>query len=122
MATSIVGSNFVVRVPTASLTASSGAYSLSLSIRSATARYALLRCMCWVLSFRSGERGQVWSDGPARPCHGVRCCWCFCGARSAVDGDAHRAGGPLDDLHRGIEVVGVDVGELGGGDLAHLVA
>src|SRR5213595_2125162 len=39
----------------------------------------------------------------------------------SVGGDAHGAGGALDDLHRGVDVVGVQVGQLGGGDLAHLV-
>src|SRR6201747_2691975 len=42
------------------------------------------------------------------------------GLRS-VGVDAHRAGGALDDLHRRVDVVGVQVRQLGGGDLAHLV-
>src|SRR6478672_2131406 len=41
--------------------------------------------------------------------------------RSALDGDAHRTGGALDDLHRGLDVVGVEVGLLGLGDLPDLV-
>src|SRR5690606_7463311 len=43
-------------------------------------------------------------------------------AGSALDGDAHRAGRALDDLHRGLDVVRVEVGELRLRDLAHLVA
>src|SRR3954454_15742783 len=39
----------------------------------------------------------------------------------SVDGDAHGAGGALHDLHRGLDVVRVEVGKLGGRDLAHLV-
>jgi hypothetical protein len=38
-----------------------------------------------------------------------------------VGGDAHGAGGALDDLHRLIDVIGIEVGHLGGGDLADLV-
>ena len=58
-------------------------------------------------------------SGPARPSHdfsrpGVR-------DRTLpplVDVvDAHRAGGAVDDLHRGLDVVGVEVGHLGLGDL-----
>src|SRR4051812_43761751 len=48
----------------------------------------------------------------------------------ADDLDAHRAGGPFDLAHRRFDVVGVEVGhlglgdllELGAGDLAHLLA
>jgi len=36
------------------------------------------------------------------------------------DGDAHLACGALDDLHRGVDVVGVEVGHLGLSDLADL--
>src|SRR3954447_23201783 len=40
----------------------------------------------------------------------------------AHDLDAHAAGGALDDLHAGLDVVDVEVGQLGLGDLAYLVA
>src|SRR5690242_20537781 len=43
------------------------------------------------------------------------------GSPTSVSRDAHGAGGALDDLHRGVDVVRVEVGELGRGDLAHLV-
>ena len=36
------------------------------------------------------------------------------------DGHAHRAGGALDDEHGVLDVVGVEVGHLGLGDLTHL--
>src|SRR4029079_11487792 len=39
----------------------------------------------------------------------------------SVGGDAHRAGGALHDLHRGLDVVGVEVRHLGRRDLADLV-
>src|SRR5947208_16422156 len=39
-----------------------------------------------------------------------------------LDVDAHRAGGAGDDLLGGVEVPGVQVGHLGGGDLPDLVA
>ena len=51
-----------------------------------------------------------------------------CGARDVIrcgllrDLDAHAAGRALDDLHRGVDVVGVEVGHLGLGDRADLVA
>src|SRR5690606_17620863 len=41
--------------------------------------------------------------------------------RSALDRDAHGTGGAGDDLLGGVQVVGVQVGHLGGGDLANLV-
>src|SRR5207302_2003031 len=40
----------------------------------------------------------------------------------ADDLDAHAAGRALDDLHAGLDVVDVEVGQLGLGDLADLVA
>src|SRR6185312_14266105 len=46
-------------------------------------------------------------------------CWSELG--SALDRDAHRPGGAGDDLLGLVEVVGVEVGHLGGGDLADLV-
>src|SRR6266508_1021869 len=39
----------------------------------------------------------------------------------SVDGDAHGASGPLDDLHRGVDVARVQIRHLGLGDLADLV-
>src|SRR4029079_6097736 len=55
-------------------------------------------------------------------------CWGAGSGRDGLDdpwvsagGDTHRAGGALDDLHRGLDVVGVQVRHLGRGDLAHLV-
>src|SRR3954447_20760417 len=39
-----------------------------------------------------------------------------------ADRDPHRPGGALDDLHRRVDVIGVQVGQLGGRDLADLVA
>ena len=36
--------------------------------------------------------------------------------------DAHAAGGALDDLHRGVDVVGVEIGRFGLGDGADLFA
>src|SRR5215212_6026176 len=68
--------------------------------------------------------------GPARPCHGIDVTMV---ATSATDGatayavngslgaDAHRAGGALDDLHRSLDVVGVEVGHLGLRDVADLL-
>src|SRR3712207_2914617 len=44
------------------------------------------------------------------------------GTRPLLDGDAHRPGGAGDDLLRLVERVGVEVGHLGLGDLADLVA
>ena len=41
---------------------------------------------------------------------------------SALDRHTHRASGALNDLHRGLDAVGVEVGHLGVGDLANLVA
>src|SRR3954447_19542439 len=61
---------------------------------------------------------QSWSSGAVRTSHR---CWRFWGC-SALDGDAHRARGALDDLHGVVEVVGVEVDELALGDLADVVA
>ena len=47
------------------------------------------------------------------------CRGCVVGG-SALDRDAHGTGGAFDDLGRSFEVVGVEVGLLGGGDLTHL--
>src|SRR3954453_19664515 len=38
-----------------------------------------------------------------------------------LDDNTHRPCGALDDLHRRVDVTGVQVGQLGGGDLADLV-
>src|SRR3954453_1111864 len=68
---------------------------------------------------------QMWASGQRGPATGC------CGsprsrqarptAAGSLGGDTHRAGGALDDLHRGLDVVGVEVGHLGRGDLADLV-
>src|SRR5262249_6378800 len=55
--------------------------------------------------------GQAPGRGPPRS----RCGWC-----SLLDGDAHRPGRALDLLLGGVEVVGVQVGHLGLGDLFDL--
>src|SRR3954462_5453298 len=44
------------------------------------------------------------------------------GRRSSFDVHTHRARSALDDLHRLVDVVRVQVGHLGLGDLPHLVA
>ena len=51
-------------------------------------------------------------SGAMRPSHA--------GGASVGDGDAHGPGGPGDDVHRGVDVVGVQVGHLGLGDLLDL--
>src|SRR5659263_531895 len=84
---------------------------------SAAARYALLRCV--ICSSPTGCSCGQWAS--AWPCHGpgpgrsgtVRSC-------SVLNGDAHRTSGARDDLHRSLDVVGVEVLELGRRDLAHL--
>src|SRR3954449_12764017 len=65
----------------------------------------------------------VWCHGPGGPSH---VCWTGpvrvrVVQRSAGDRDAHRPGGAGDDLLGLVEVVGVEVGHLGLGDLADLV-
>ena len=49
-------------------------------------------------------------------------CWCRAWCVLLGDVDAHRPRGAGDDLLGGIEVVGVEVGHLLLGDLAHLRA
>src|SRR4051794_32855648 len=66
---------------------------------------------------------QMWSSGQRGP---ATVAWSaarpYAGRRGSLVGpDTHRAGGALDDLHGGVDVVGVEVGHLGGGDLADLV-
>src|SRR5690606_37774835 len=69
---------------------------------------------------------SLWSSRPSRASHcgsglrPLRTCTRYRVPRSALDGYAHRAGGALDDLHRRLDVVGVEVGHLDLGDLAHL--
>src|SRR5690606_30696920 len=89
----------------------------------AAARYALLRCVICSSPSAVVVGASAALPRPGAPCPG----WSRPGvtpgpAGSALDGDAHRAGRALDDLHRGLDVVRVEVGELRLRDLAHLVA
>src|SRR6187200_2676641 len=43
-------------------------------------------------------------------------------SESVGDSDAHAAGGAFDDLHCRVEVVGVEVRQLRGGDVPYLIA
>src|SRR5665647_2741050 len=121
-ATSIVASYVVVDVFFASRIASSGAYSRVRSICSAAARYALLRCV--ICSSPTGCSCGQWAS--AWPCHGPgpvgpervgRAQSCT----SVLNGDAHRASGASDDLHRGLDVVGVEGLMLGSVQVSDLV-
>src|SRR3954462_7014873 len=111
-ATSTVPSNLVVVVSLARRTASSGAYSFSRSIWASAARRALLRLLttapvCFERSRGTGRAGPATSA-------------LYGGWGSALDRDAHGTRGTGDDLRGGVQVVGVEVGHLGGGDLADL--
>src|SRR3954451_23350143 len=119
-ATSTVPSNLVVVVSLARRTASSGAYSFSRSILASAARRALLRLLTTapVCSERSRGTGRA---GPATCGRGrMGATKVLRGWGSALDRDAHGTRGAGDDLRRGVQVVGVEVGHLGGGDLADL--
>ena len=113
--TSTVSSNFAAD-GLATSRASTGAYSLASSMFFAAASVCLAALHVWFLSpvlvgaalalprvigLRIARRGSI---------------------NLTFDADAHGAGGALDDLHGGVDVVGVEVGELGLRDLAHLVA
>src|SRR4051812_3793448 len=113
MATSTVASNLLGEVSFARRTASSGAYRRSRSILASAARRDLLRLLNSApdVVFGVVVRTAHWS------CHGGATGWL-----SALDRDAHGAGGAGDDLLGGVQVVGVQVGHLGGGDVADLVA
>src|ERR1700722_999126 len=108
IATSTVASCLVDDVSLASFAASSGVYRLSWSTFSAAARYALLFLLighpiwCWVVVRKRAEAGP-----PT--------------VVELFDGDAHRPGGAGDDLGRSVDVIGVEVGLLGLGDLANLI-
>src|SRR5436190_24290015 len=65
----------------------------------------------WCSSRGSGEPERAL---PRRRMAGVA------GTSSVPDGDAHGTGGAGDDLRRGVDVVGVEVGHLALGDLADL--
>src|SRR5680860_1494798 len=132
MATSTVSSNFFLLPLFASLIAAIGENSSSWSNDSDAARYVLLRCMSGssvllgLALLGLAPLGLTLLDWPAvvfgaqaRPCHGF--CVRVPDRLRSVGRDAHRAGGALDDLHRRVDVVGVEVGQLGRGDLAHLV-
>src|SRR5919112_4417156 len=62
---------------------------------------------------------QSWSSVAVRTCHTG---WCGRCRWSALDRDAHRARGALDDLHGVVHVVRVEVDHLALGDLTDLVA
>src|SRR6202046_41033 len=125
-ATSTVGSNFVVDVFLARVTASAGVYRRAASMSSSALRYALLRFISALLVIRCGviRRGGRGPRASAWPCH----CSGGAGKRLVHDRDAHGAGRPGDDLlgrlHRGGVQVGHlhlgDVADLLGGDRAHL--
>src|SRR5680860_1423794 len=127
MATSTVSSNFFLLPLFASLIAAIGENSSSWSNDSDAARYVLLRCMSGssvllglaLLGLTLLDWPAVVFGAQARPCHGF--CVRVPDRLRSVGRDAHRAGGALDDLHRRVDVVGVEVGQLGRGDLAHLV-
>src|SRR5690606_12539944 len=113
-ATSTVPSNLVVDVSLARRTGSSGACSFSRSILASAARRDLLPLLT---ESSCGIWGVVLRAEQALPLLlGVR------GWRSALDRDAHGTGGAGDDLLGGVQVVGVEVGHLGGGDLTDLFA
>src|SRR3712207_3414106 len=61
----------------------------------------------------------VWCTGRRGPPTSAE--WCGGWGGSARDRDAHRPGGAGDDLLGLVQVVGVEVDHLGGGDLADLV-
>src|SRR6516162_4606852 len=123
--TSTVGSNLVTWVALASSTASAGLYSCSWLIFSAAFWYALLRFMCVSLCWKS------WSSGPSARVLPLTyggfkgfLCRTYAAAcrpsRSALDRDAHRAGGARDDLLGCLDRGRVQVGHLGLRDLAKL--
>ncbi len=75
-------------------------------------------CASLLLLRGAGVSGvESWYVGP-RSALPRRAAWC--GWLIALDRDAHLAGGAGDDLLGGVEVVGVEVGHLGLGDLADL--
>src|SRR5580765_892567 len=65
---------------------------------------------------------QMWSSGQRGPATVAWSVARYDAERRVLLGrDAHRAGCALHDLHRGVDVVGVEVGHLGQRDLADLV-
>src|SRR5271167_1983122 len=108
IATSTVASCLVDDVSLASLAASSGVYRLSRSTFSEAARYALLFLLIEISNLMLGS----WLAGRSWPSHGLGLLY---------DGDAHRPGGAGDDLGGRVDVVGVEIGLLGLGDLANLI-
>ena len=95
--------------------ASSGEYKRSASIFSAAARYALLRFIICSISITGISCLQGVVHEPRWLSHVVIYLYVLSGNR-----DAHLTCSALDDLHRGIDVVCIEVGHLGLSDFANL--
>src|SRR5437773_761453 len=107
-------SNFAAGIPLSVAMASSTEYGFSRSTFAAAASYRLLTTVLIVVSLEPFSPLASAVERPQLALRGVR--------RLALhDIDAHAAGGALDDPHRGVDGVRVEVHQLGLRDLAHLL-
>src|SRR6266704_5246544 len=107
-------SNFAAGIPLSVAMASSTEYGFSRSTFAAAASYRLLTTVLIIVSLEPFSPLASAVERPQLALRGVR--------RLALhDIDAHAAGGALDDPHRGVDGVRVEVHQLGLRDLAPLL-